>query len=262
MEREVTWRIRRESCRVHGEMELHRLRAEEVEGEGGRTEGIVARRGREGGRGNLSSSTESEKKVFQRRCFWKEEVGICESELVGRLVDSEKRSEKQEAVGSGPESKWIELASVSPTASHLSPLRFASSSFGTMPSFFEDDSDSDGRPSPAPQARPPPPPARAGSSSTSGARAGPGPSSFLNRALSSRHSSPEDHRQPEDAYMGGPQDDDGDDGAGDGEGDEEDTRVRRLMRAWVAERAAPSVLRWEGDIVDDLMHKVEQQVRI
>jgi len=65
--------------------------------------------------------------------------------------------------------------------------------------------------------------------------------------------------------MGGPQDDDdddGDDGAGDGEGDEEDTRVRRLMRAWVAERAAPSVLRWEGDIVDDLMHKVEQQVRI
>ncbi|KAL7414976.1 hypothetical protein BDY24DRAFT_338614 [Mrakia frigida] len=58
-------------------------------------------------------------------------------------------------------------------------------------------------------------------------------------------------------------DDDGDDGAdgddGGADDGEEDTRVRRLMRAWVAERAAPSVLRWEGDIVDDLMHKVEQQ---
>lgn len=66
--------------------------------------------------------------------------------------------------------------------------------------------------------------------------------------------------------MGDPpsDDDDGDDGAdgddGGADDGEEDTRVRRLMRAWVAERSAPSVLRWEGDIVDDLMHKVEQQV--
>ena len=136
-----------------------------------------------------------------------------------------------------------------------------------MPSFFDDDSDSDGRPSPPRQQRPTGPSA-GGSSAGGGARAGPGPSSFLNRALSSRHSSPDDadysnHRPSNggDVPMRGPLDDDDDDGGDDGLDDgEEDTNVRKLMRAWVGERAAPSLLRWEGDVVDDLMHKVEQQV--
>lgn len=38
--------------------------------------------------------------------------------------------------------------------------------------------------------------------------------------------------------------------------------LRRLTKAWIGERAAPALLRWEERLVDDVMHLVEQQVRL
>ncbi len=42
---------------------------------------------------------------------------------------------------------------------------------------------------------------------------------------------------------------------------EPESDVIRLMRYWMDERCSPQVLRWQGDLVDDLMYKLEQQVR-
>lgn len=42
---------------------------------------------------------------------------------------------------------------------------------------------------------------------------------------------------------------------------EKETDVARLMRAWVGERSAPGILRWEDDLVDGVMWRIEQQVR-
>lgn len=36
--------------------------------------------------------------------------------------------------------------------------------------------------------------------------------------------------------------------------------VRRLARIWVRERGTPAILAWEGDVLDSLLDKVEQQV--
>ena len=45
------------------------------------------------------------------------------------------------------------------------------------------------------------------------------------------------------------------------EGDEgELDEVRRMGRVWVRERGTVEVMRWEGDLVDSLMDKLEQQV--
>jgi hypothetical protein len=38
--------------------------------------------------------------------------------------------------------------------------------------------------------------------------------------------------------------------------------VRRLARAWVRERGTPGVLAWEGDVLDSLLDKLEQQVSV
>lgn len=52
--------------------------------------------------------------------------------------------------------------------------------------------------------------------------------------------------------------------AGDPTDDENDGRVdsemKRLMDAWVGERCAPGILKWEDELVDGLMWRVEQQV--
>lgn len=45
------------------------------------------------------------------------------------------------------------------------------------------------------------------------------------------------------------------------EGGTKETDVARLMRAWVGERSAPGILRWEDDLVDGVMWRIEQQVR-
>ncbi|CED83575.1 Predicted alpha-helical protein, potentially involved in replication/repair [Phaffia rhodozyma] len=39
----------------------------------------------------------------------------------------------------------------------------------------------------------------------------------------------------------------------------EGSDMKRLMKAWVAERCAPGILKWEDDLVDGLMWRVEQQ---
>lgn len=36
--------------------------------------------------------------------------------------------------------------------------------------------------------------------------------------------------------------------------------VRRLARIWVRERGTPTILAWEGDLLDSLLAKIEQQV--
>jgi hypothetical protein len=43
---------------------------------------------------------------------------------------------------------------------------------------------------------------------------------------------------------------------------EKETDVARLMRAWVGERSAPGLMRWEDDLVDGVMWRIEQQVRL
>lgn len=41
---------------------------------------------------------------------------------------------------------------------------------------------------------------------------------------------------------------------------EADDDLRLLEAAWVRERGAPAVLAWEGELVDAVLDKVEQQV--
>ena len=50
----------------------------------------------------------------------------------------------------------------------------------------------------------------------------------------------------------------GDDGDGEDEGELDD--VKRLGRAWVKERGTVDLMRWEGDLIDVLFDKLEQQV--
>ena len=45
------------------------------------------------------------------------------------------------------------------------------------------------------------------------------------------------------------------------EGDEGDD-VRRLSRAWVKERGTQAIMEWEGELMDELFDKLEQQVRM
>lgn len=42
--------------------------------------------------------------------------------------------------------------------------------------------------------------------------------------------------------------------------DEEDNDVKRLGRCWVKERGTGDVMPWEGDLIDLLFDKLEQQV--
>lgn len=37
--------------------------------------------------------------------------------------------------------------------------------------------------------------------------------------------------------------------------------IRRLQRVWVRERGTPAILAWDGDLLDSLLDKLEQQVR-
>lgn len=43
-------------------------------------------------------------------------------------------------------------------------------------------------------------------------------------------------------------------------GGEEDNDVKRLGRAWVKERGTGDIMPWEGDLIDQLFDKLEQQV--
>jgi hypothetical protein len=42
---------------------------------------------------------------------------------------------------------------------------------------------------------------------------------------------------------------------------EDDNDVKRLIRAWMRERGTRDIMLWEGDLLDTILHKVEQQVR-
>lgn len=142
-----------------------------------------------------------------------------------------------------------------------------------MASFFDDDSDDDLSP------------ARAGPSRVPAAPAAPAPA-YPAPAAAPRFGSPpgiadddldlDDGPAANRAYSGAggrmdydlpALDDNGGGGGGDalpGPADadaDKETDVTRLMRAWVAERSAPSILRWEEDLVDGVMWRVEQQVR-
>lgn len=41
---------------------------------------------------------------------------------------------------------------------------------------------------------------------------------------------------------------------------ENDNDIKRLSRAWVKERGTQEIMRWEGDVVEDCLHKLTQQV--
>jgi hypothetical protein len=146
-----------------------------------------------------------------------------------------------------------------------------------MPSFFDDDSD-DELPSHGPHQQQP--------------QAGPGPSSlssFSNNNSNSNRYSPDpyagDYHSPPPpplaAGAGNRRDvsmssfdpaagsyplgrgDDGDDPMGD-DGDGDDSpygEIGKLMKAWVAERSCPSFLRYEEDLVENVIYRVSQQVR-
>jgi hypothetical protein len=45
-------------------------------------------------------------------------------------------------------------------------------------------------------------------------------------------------------------------------GEEEDDAddVKRLAKAWVKERGTQAIMQWEGDLMDELFDKLEQQV--
>lgn len=42
--------------------------------------------------------------------------------------------------------------------------------------------------------------------------------------------------------------------------DEEMDDMKRICRIWVKERGTPDIMQWEGDLIDNLMNKLEQQV--
>jgi hypothetical protein len=41
---------------------------------------------------------------------------------------------------------------------------------------------------------------------------------------------------------------------------EDDNDVKRLIRAWMRERGTRDIMDWEGDLVDTVLNKVDQQV--
>ena len=47
----------------------------------------------------------------------------------------------------------------------------------------------------------------------------------------------------------------------DGEEDDDLDDVNRMGRVWVRERGTTGIMRWEGDLIDNLLDKLEQQVR-
>jgi GINS complex subunit 4 len=46
----------------------------------------------------------------------------------------------------------------------------------------------------------------------------------------------------------------------DGEEEDEGNDVRRMGRIWVKERGTVDIMQWEGDLIDTLFDKLEQQV--
>lgn len=41
---------------------------------------------------------------------------------------------------------------------------------------------------------------------------------------------------------------------------EDDNDVKQLIRAWMRERGTRDIMLWEGELLDTVLHKVEQQV--
>ena len=41
---------------------------------------------------------------------------------------------------------------------------------------------------------------------------------------------------------------------------EDDNDVKWLIRAWMRERGTRDIMLWEGDLLETILHKVEQQV--
>lgn len=50
------------------------------------------------------------------------------------------------------------------------------------------------------------------------------------------------------------------DGADEGDQEEDGNDVKRLGRVWVKERGTGDIMPWEGDLMDQLFDKLEQQV--
>lgn len=143
-----------------------------------------------------------------------------------------------------------------------------------MPSFFDDDSDEDL-------------PSHARLHQQQQPQAGPGPSSLSSFSNHNNHPnrySPDPYDTNNGAYDSPPPHpaagrrdvsmssfdptvgsynpgaEDGDDPMGDDE-DSPHSDIGRLMKAWVAERSCPSFLRYEEDLVENVIYRVSQQVR-
>jgi len=67
---------------------------------------------------------------------------------------------------------------------------------------------------------------------------------------------------PSEGDFGGFNELDGGDGLEDFEAYnfEDDNDVKRLIRAWMRERGTRDIMLWEGDLLETILHKVEQQV--
>ncbi|KAJ9104350.1 hypothetical protein QFC19_003992 [Naganishia cerealis] len=55
------------------------------------------------------------------------------------------------------------------------------------------------------------------------------------------------------------------DGGGDGDAEEEDedeNDVGRLTKVWVRERGTPEIMQWEGELVEECLHKMGQQAQM
>ncbi|KAJ9123769.1 hypothetical protein QFC24_003543 [Naganishia onofrii] len=44
------------------------------------------------------------------------------------------------------------------------------------------------------------------------------------------------------------------------EDEEEETEVKRLTKVWVRERGTPEIMQWEGELVEECLHRLQQQV--
>jgi hypothetical protein len=42
--------------------------------------------------------------------------------------------------------------------------------------------------------------------------------------------------------------------------EEEETEVKRLTKVWVRERGTPEIMQWEGELVEECLHRLQQQV--
>lgn len=144
-----------------------------------------------------------------------------------------------------------------------------------MASFFADSDSDSGSPARAgpsrtttrPTAAAPPQPAYPlfGSPSAAGPRYG-------SPGIDDDHDMDEGRAAGRGAYQGGGGrlDFNMDDGGGDLPGAQDDAQgendadsdVDKLMRAWVSERSAPGIMRWEEDLVDGVVWRIEQQVRL